>query len=150
MLVADDVDESWEREFAVVQDALAKRLDTIRPELNLIKIYTDAYLQESKPGSQRYPKAREALFRSVEKGALIVSFVGHGGEVGWASERILQLEDINGWTNSTKLPVFTTITCEFTRFDDPTRVSAGEQLFLNPDGGGDCFIFHYSKCFCNQ
>jgi len=135
VLVADDVDESWEREFAVVQDALAKRLDTIRPELNMIKIYTDAFLQESKPGSQRYPTAREALFRSVEKGALIVSFVGHGGEVGWASERILQLEDINGWANSAKLPVFTTITCEFTRFDDPTRVSAGEQLFLNPDGG---------------
>ncbi len=61
--------------------------------------------------------------------------MGHGGEVGWASERILQLEDINGWANSAKLPVFTTITCEFTRFDDPTRVSAGEQLFLNPDGG---------------
>tara|TARA_Y100000385_G_scaffold291859_1_gene373293 strand:+ start:2477 stop:5818 length:3342 start_codon:yes stop_codon:yes gene_type:complete len=135
VLVADDVDESWEREFAVVQDALAKRLDTTRPELNLIKIYSDAYLQESKPGSQRYPTAREALYRSVEKGALAVSFVGHGGEVGWASERILQLEDINGWTNRSKLPVFTTITCEFTRFDDPSRVSAGEQLFLNNDGG---------------
>ena len=60
-----------------------------------------------------------------------MSFVGHGGEVGWASERILQLEDIIGWTNINKLPVFTTITCEFTRFDDPSRVSAGEQLFLN-------------------
>ena len=58
VLVADDVDESWEREFAVVQDALARRLDTIRPELNMIKIYTDAFLQESKPGSQRYPMAR--------------------------------------------------------------------------------------------
>lgn len=135
ILVADDVDHAWEREFAVVQDALAKRLDTTRPEMNIVKIYSDAYLQESKPGSQRYPTAREALFRGVENGALMVSYVGHGGEVGWATERILQLEDINGWTNDTKLPVFTTITCEFTRFDDPNRVSAGEQLYLNPDGG---------------
>lgn len=135
ILVADDVDHAWEREFAVVQDALAKRLDTTRPEMNIIKIYSDAYLQESKPGSQRYPTAREALFRGVENGALMVSYVGHGGEVGWATERILQLEDINGWTNDTKLPVFTTITCEFTRFDDPNRVSAGEQLYLNPLGG---------------
>ena len=135
VLVADDVDHAWEREFAVVQDALAKRLDTTRPEMNIIKIYSDAYLQESKPGSQRYPTAREALFRSVENGALMVSYIGHGGEVGWATERILQLEDINSWTNETKLPVFTTITCEFTRFDDPNRVSAGEQLFLNPYGG---------------
>ena len=135
ILVADDVDHAWEREFAVVQDALAKRLDTTRPEMNITKIYSDAYLQESKPGSQRYPTAREALFRGVENGALMVSYVGHGGEVGWATERILQLEDINGWTNDTKLPVFTTITCEFTRFDDPNRVSAGEQLYLNPHGG---------------
>lgn len=135
ILVADDADHAWEREFAVVQDALAKRLDTTRPEMNIVKIYSDAYLQESKPGSQRYPTAREALFRGVENGALMVSYVGHGGEVGWATERILQLEDINGWTNDTKLPVFTTITCEFTRFDDPNRVSAGEQLYLNPEGG---------------
>ncbi len=135
VLVADDVDHAWEREFAVVQDALAKRLDTIRPELNIIKIYADAYLQESKPGSQRYPTAREALFRHVEEGALMVSYIGHGGEVGWATERILQLEDINSWSNSTHLPVFTTITCEFTRFDDPNRISAGEQLFLSPNGG---------------
>ena len=135
VLVADDVDHGWEREFAVVQDALARRLDTSRPELNLVKIYSDAYLQESQPGSQRYPTAREELFRRVQQGALAVSFVGHGGEVGWTTERILQLEDINGWSNRTKLPVFTTITCEFTRFDDPNRVSAGEQLFLNPEGG---------------
>ena len=135
VLVADDVDHAWEREFAVVQDALAKRLDTIRPELNIIKIYADAYLQESKPGSQRYPTAREALFRHVEEGALMVSYIGHGGEVGWATERILQLEDINSWSNSAHLPVFTTITCEFTRFDDPNRISAGEQLFLSPNGG---------------
>ena len=135
VLVADDVDHAWEREFAVVQDALAKRLDTIRPELNIIKIYADAYLQESKPGSQRYPTAREALFRHVEEGALMVSYIGHGGEVGWATERILQLEDINSWSNGTHLPVFTTITCEFTRFDDPNRISAGEQLFLSPNGG---------------
>ena len=135
VLVADDVDHGWEREFAVVQDALARRLDTSRPELNLVKIYSDAYLQESQPGSQRYPTAREELFRRVQQGALAVSFVGHGGEVGWTTERILQLEDINGWSNRTRLPVFTTITCEFARFDDPNRVSAGEQLFLNPEGG---------------
>jgi hypothetical protein len=135
VFVVDDVDEAWEKEFAVVQDRLAKKLDTTRAELNQIKIYSDAYLQDTKPGSQRYPEARQALFNEVEQGALAVSFVGHGGEVGWTTERILQLEDINGWNNTSKQPVVTTITCEFTRFDDPLRISAGEQLFLNPNGG---------------
>ena len=133
--VADDVDEGWEKEFEVVQDRFTRELDTTRPEVNNIKIYADAYLQESMPGSQRYPEARQKLFREVENGAMLVSYVGHGGEVGWATERILQLEDINGWTNAVKMPVFTTITCEFARFDDPNRVSAAEQLYLNPDGG---------------
>lgn len=135
VLVADDVDHAWEKEFAVVQDRLAKYIDTARTEMEVVKIYSDAFTQESKPGSQRYPTAREKLFREVGDGALVVSFVGHGGEVGWTTERILQLEDINAWSNNPKLPVFTTITCEFTRFDDPKRISAGEQLYLNPDGG---------------
>ena len=135
IFVVDDADEPWEKEFAVYQDRLAKTLDTTRAELNQIKIYSDAYLQDTKPGSQRYPEAREALIDEVEQGALAVSFVGHGGEVGWTTERILQLEDINGWNNTSKQPVVTTITCEFTRFDDPLRISAGEQLFLNPSGG---------------
>ena len=133
--VADDVDDGWEKEFEVVQDRLTRELDTIRTELNNIKIYADAFLQESMPGSQRYPEARQKLFREVENGALLVSYVGHGGEVGWATERILQLEDINAWENQTAPPVFTTITCEFARFDDPNRVSAAEQLHLNPNGG---------------
>ena len=39
------------------------------------------------------------------------------------------------------MPLFITITCEFSRFDDPKRVSAGEYGLLNPNGG---FIALYS------
>ena len=53
---------------------------------------------------------------------------------------ILQLEDVNGWTNLDQMPVFITITCEFSRLDDPLRVSAGEQLFQNPLGGAVSLI----------
>jgi hypothetical protein len=34
------------------------------------------------------------------------------------------------------MPVFMTATCEFGRFDDHDRVSAGEYVLLNKDGGG--------------
>jgi hypothetical protein len=33
------------------------------------------------------------------------------------------------------LPVFITATCEFSRYDDPERISAGEMVFRNPEGG---------------
>ncbi|NQY66213.1 MAG: type IX secretion system sortase PorU [Flavobacteriales bacterium] len=32
--------------------------------------------------------------------------------------------------------MFVTATCEFSRWDDPSRVSAGEYVMLNPNGGG--------------
>src|SRR5690606_13691624 len=34
-----------------------------------------------------------------------------------------------------KLPLFITATCEFSRYDDPGRTSAGELCLLNPKGG---------------
>ncbi|PLX05371.1 MAG: hypothetical protein C0594_07660, partial [Marinilabiliales bacterium] len=100
------------------------------------KIYIDSYVQETTPGGQRYPEVNNAINSSIEKGTLIINYTGHGGEVGWAHERILENSDINEWVNSNKLSVFVTATCEFARYDDPGRTSAGELVFLNPKGGG--------------
>lgn len=115
---------------------LANLVESLRPCLNVNKIYLDAYMQVSTPGGQRYPEAQEVLRSRVQKGALVVNYVGHGGEVGWAHERLLDVETILGWTNFERLPLFVTATCEFTRWDDPARTSAGEYVMLNPHGGG--------------
>lgn len=103
---------------------------------NVRKIFIDAYKEELGTGGQRNPAAQDEIVRSVERGALIINYTGHGGEVGWAEERILNTDDINRWRNGFKLPAFFTATCEFSRFDDPARTSAGEMVLLNPDGGG--------------
>ena len=133
--VADDVDAAWEINLVNHADALAEKIDTTYNYFNLKKIYTDSYQQSLLGGSQRYPEAQEDLVNLINDGVFIVNYVGHGGEVGWASERILELSDINNFTNINRLPVFITATCEFTRYDDPTRISAGEYLVLNPNGG---------------
>jgi len=106
------------------------------PVYNIDKIYLDAYQQISSPGGQRCPEVNDAINKRVDKGALIISYTGHGGELGWAHERVLEVPDIRGWTNFDNMPVFVTATCEFSRYDDPERVSAGEWVFLNPNGGG--------------
>ena len=117
-------------------DALAMRVEAESPCLNVNKIYLDAYVQYSTPGGQRYPDADKELRDRVQKGTLLVNYVGHGGEVGWAHERFLDNGTILGWTNLERLPLFMTATCEFSRWDDPIRTSAGENVFLNPNGGG--------------
>ncbi len=104
--------------------------------LNIDKIHLDSYPQLSTPGGERAPSVNEAINRRMYLGCLIMNYTGHGGEVGWAHERILELSDINGWENYYNMPLFITATCEFSRFDDPQRIAAGEMVLTNPNGGG--------------
>ncbi|MEI6456772.1 MAG: type IX secretion system sortase PorU, partial [bacterium] len=133
--VADDQDEGG-NQFVNDSETLSGIIENGYKDFNSDKIYLDAYQQVSTPGGNRYPDVNVAINKRVEKGALIMNYVGHGGEVGWAHERVLEVPDIKSWTNYDNMPVFMTATCEFSRFDDPERVSAGELVFLNPKGGG--------------
>lgn len=116
-------------------DSLSSLVKKRYPEYDVIKIYMDAYRQESTPGGERYPDGEEAIRNRVQNGSLLVTYLGHGGERGWAHERILDLNTIGSWTNKYKLPVFLTATCELARFDDPGVNTAGEILVMNPYGG---------------
>jgi len=106
------------------------------PDYNIDKILFDAYPQVITPGGQRYPEVNQAINQRVSKGALVINYTGHGGEEGWSHESVLEVKDINAWTNYNNMPLFVTATCEFSRYDDPGRISAGELVILNPNGGG--------------
>jgi len=122
--------------FVTDADNLATYVDTTYRSYNIDKIYEDAYQMESTPGGHRYPDATAAFDNRVEKGALIMDYIGHGGPVGLAHERLIELSDINGWKNIDNTPLFITATCSFSPFDDPTTTSAGEDVLLNANGGG--------------
>jgi hypothetical protein len=132
--VADDEDNNTHIHQA--EDELVPIVSANAPVYNLNKIYLDAYKQVSTPTGALYPEVNQAINAQVKKGALIINYTGHGGELGWAHEGVLTLQDIASWTNYANMPLFVTATCEFSRFDDPARVSAGEQVFLNTSGGG--------------
>jgi hypothetical protein len=134
-LFADDMDAFWERQFVDFNEDLFHMLDTVNPAINVDKVYIDAFVQTSSAG-QRYPEANRYLNQRINRGTLFLNFIGHGGEQGLTSERVLQIDDIESWTNLNNLPFFSTATCTFTRFDDPEFVSAGERILLRPDRGG--------------
>lgn len=130
--IADDDDSDLH-----INDAeeMADTLKAAHEQYNIDKIYLDAYKQESTPGGERYPDVNDAIDKRMEKGCLILNYTGHGGEVGLAHERVVDISMINKWSNFNNLPLFFTATCEFSRYDDPNRTSAGEYTFLNPKGG---------------
>jgi len=131
--VADDEDGNLHFNQA---EYLAKSVDNKYKSYNVDKIYLDAYPQVSTPGGDRYPEVKVAINERMEKGALLVNYVGHGGEQGWAYENVIEIPDINDWDNYNAMPAFLTATCEFSRFDDPRHTTAGEFVVLNPNGGG--------------
>ncbi len=134
-LLADDIDESGEE---VLQQGVEKIADEIKannPIFNVNKIYMDAYVQQNAAGGERYPEVNKAITNAIEKGTLVFDYFGHGGEDGFASERILDVPQIQSFNNENTLPLFITVTCSFSRFDNPNRITAGEILFKSKTGG---------------
>lgn len=114
---------------------LVPYVQTNYPVFNISKIYLDAYQQVSTPGGSRYPDVNNAIMSRLFAGSMIMNYTGHGGEAGWAHERIFNFEEINKLENKDKLPLFITATCSFSRYDEPDKTSAGEVLIIEPDGG---------------
>lgn len=132
LFVGDDEDSSLHTKDS---DRLAKLMDEKFAWANQEKIYIDAFEQQSTSFGTRIPGAREAINNNLFRGALSVVYLGHGGSIGWAQERILQMQDILSFKNENKLPVFLTSTCSFSGYDDPKFTSGGEETILNPNGG---------------
>lgn len=140
--IGDDEDNNIHMRDA---NSLAEQINAAYPAFITQKIFLDAYPQESSPTGESYPLVTSAINDRVNSGALIINYVGHGNERGLAHEGIVGVSDILSWDNYDHLPLFITATCEFSRFDDIERTgtgeitkktSAGEQVLLNPDGGG--------------
>lgn len=116
-------------------DKLATKILLNHPVYNIQKVYFDAFPQITTPGGQRYPEVNAAINTNINRGQLIKNYLGHGGPRGWAQERVLQIPDIQAWSNFDRLVLLITATCSLTGFDDPAIVTAGEQAFLNNRGG---------------
>jgi hypothetical protein len=132
VLVADDEDGNL---YVNQAENLATLVEGKAPQINIEKIYLDAYPQISTPAGQRAPEVNKAINKAFSDGILLFNYIGHGGEEGLAHERILQIVDIQSWQNKCAMPLVITATCEFSRYDDPGRTSAGEYVILNPNGG---------------
>ena len=139
-ILTDDVDVAWEYSLESELDALADEIVLEKPFINMVKLHSDSFTQESSAGGELYPQATESLLNNIQLGSLVVNYFGHGGEDGLAHERLFQKNDAQELNNICRYNLFVTVTCEFTRFDNPYRQTAGEFTYWNPDGGAISLI----------
>ena len=131
LLMADDEKSSYVN----YSEGVDTMIDSECPALTRKKLYCGAYpLQNTSSGTVN-SGANADLQRAFDQGLLAVLYNGHGGVKGLTGENVFANADIAALTNYDKMPFVYTATCEFTKYDNPLLVSAGEQLFLNPRGG---------------
>lgn len=140
VIYSDDADSQSDSDLQFGLDNLANTLVAQKPFVNVKKIHTDAYIQQVAAGGERYPDAKADFLDNIELGALVFNYFGHGNEESLARERLFEKIDAQNLTNRYRYPLFITITCEFTRFDDPNRFSGGEYMYWNTSGGAISLI----------
>ncbi|GGF10413.1 Peptidase family C25 [Chishuiella changwenlii] len=103
------------------------------------KIYIGGHQPQSTSAGIRYPTVNEAILNGIELGSNFLMYYGHGGPRSWAQERIITAEGLTGLSNFnasySRLPIVTTVTCDFTVWDLPQYNSAGEMMLKNANGG---------------
>lgn len=136
-LLADDADPSCpgDVEFTVSSEYVANNILSLYPQMNIDKIYADAYIQQSGADGSFYPDVNNALKKRMDYGCLLLNYIGHGSSQYIGTERFITKSDISNYKNYDQLPYFVTSTCTFGHHDDPAETCGGEEFVL-ADGGG--------------
>jgi hypothetical protein len=86
-------------------------------------------------GQERGRAARERILAEFDRGALAVTYVGHGAIRTWAAESIFSADDVSALKNGGRLPLLITPTCLDGFFAHPKEDSLAEELLWWRDGG---------------
>ena len=133
-LLADDADPGHpdDSAFAHSSEVVANNINRLYPQLNIDKLYADSYHQSSGAIGSYYPDLNNALRQRMNKGCLLLNYIGHGSTSYIGTERYIELSDIDTYSNTDRLPLFVTSTCSYGRFDLPDVVSGAEACLLAP------------------
>jgi len=116
-------------------DVSAEMMNLNEPGIRLNKIYEFSYQPEITGAGRKIPEATNDFIRSVDEGTLVLNYSGHGNEQTLSDEELFLSQYIPNFTNTNKLCVLVTATCQFGRYDD-TSAQSGAEKFVNADNGG--------------
>jgi hypothetical protein len=139
LLVADDertLDEHTRERYHTEQvETLAE--GSMPPSLDLIKLYLTEYPRND---FNKKPEAQAKFIEEFSRGALMVSYTGHGDQNTMAQEEVFVSQKVSDLRNEEKYAIFSTFSCTVSRFDLLSGSSMCE-LFLSHLGGGSVTTF---------
>lgn len=135
-LLADDADPSCagDTSFTTSSEYTAKQIQARYPQMNVEKVYADAFVQQSGAVGSYYPDVNNALRNRVNYGTLVFNYVGHGSVQYIGTERYVSISDIDAYSNTDRLFLFVGSTCSYGRYDNPEVVCGSEAMLLAQNG----------------
>lgn len=118
LFVADDADETGD--FAALSNDLIEQhvpAGFVPERVHLGITHPNPWPQEPALLAHR------AVTEAINRGPLLVSYIGHGDRQVWASERLLKYSDIASFTNTRQLPFIVPMTCKVGYYVEPSTTS---------------------------
>ena len=138
-LVADDeFGENYNAEDEHVRYTEDLSANYIPSNFDRNKIYLTEYQRE---WGREKPKAGDDLVASINRGTLLVNYMGHGNPTLWAHEHVFVLSrDLSRIEPSRRQALYIAFTCDWAYWDDASAQSFPEQLLAMPDGGASSIV----------
>ncbi len=101
------------------------------------KIYIGTYPTNFDPttGARIKPLATDDLIATINRGALLINYMGHGNAHVWAHENLLMdSRDLPKINSGSREPIYVAATCSWGYFDRPENEAFFERLLAQPGG----------------
>ena len=144
-ILADDGDNN---SHMVDADTVRNNIVRYYPNLQVKRIYWDAYDRISTTTGNTYPAAVKAVKEAINRGALIMDYSGHGSPYQISHEKVLNLSDFKEFS-SANIPLWVVASCELTPFD-MLEENIGEISLLNKKGAAIAFFSSSRAAYATQ
>jgi hypothetical protein len=104
----------------------------VPPSIDKVKIYLTEY-QRNDFGKK--PDAQAAFIDEFTRGALMVTYTGHGDQNTMAQEEVFVSQKIASLLNEDRYVIFSTFSCTVSRFDLLSGDGMTERILKHADGG---------------
>ncbi|RPI03219.1 MAG: type IX secretion system sortase PorU [Calditrichaeota bacterium] len=153
-IVADD-EYTSDGDSEIIHTDQAERLaEGYVPDLlNVKKIYMINYpaVKTASITGREKPAATLDLLEQINRGSLIVNYIGHGNDELWAHERILlRTRDFEKIENGNRMALWIAATCEFAYWDQPQQQSFAEDILNVPRRGAVAMVSSARLAFSDE
>lgn len=141
-------DDGEKNKHMISSEDVAQMVETYYPNLKVGRIYWDAYNRVSTATGFTYPQITNDINTAMQKGALIMNYVGHGAPYCISKENVLKTANFKSFS-SNKIPMWVLASCEVTPFDREEE-NIGVESMINPNGSAVAFFSSSRAVYSTQ